>query len=154
MRPFPLRFSPQLLRSFANSLSSMQTSLLHCCMEHCCFHCYEEAFVFIAALTREYNNDAPFNCCVTGESWFVTIRMWNWPVVQRDERLLRERDCWLSRRLGWRWLPSGMLRRRFRGAKTHLVGLMMEAVALLKRRSFFTRLNGARSQKTVTLTFW
>jgi hypothetical protein len=38
-----------------------------------CFHCYEEAFVFIVALTREYNNDAPFNCCVTGESWYVTI---------------------------------------------------------------------------------
>jgi hypothetical protein len=38
-----------------------------------CFNCYEEAFVFIVALTREYNNDAPFNCCVTGESWYVTI---------------------------------------------------------------------------------
>jgi hypothetical protein len=35
------------------------------------FHCYR--FVFIVALTREYNNDAPFNCCVTGESWYVTI---------------------------------------------------------------------------------
>jgi hypothetical protein len=30
------------------------------------FHCYEEAFVFNVALTREYNNDAPFNFCVTG----------------------------------------------------------------------------------------
>jgi hypothetical protein len=38
-----------------------------------CFHCYEEAFVFIIALMREYNNDAPFNCWVTGESWYVTI---------------------------------------------------------------------------------
>jgi hypothetical protein len=30
------------------------------------FHCYEDAFAFIVAL-REYN-DAPFNCCVHGES--------------------------------------------------------------------------------------
>jgi hypothetical protein len=51
----------------------METSPLHCCMEHCCFHCYQEAFVFIVALMREYNNDAPFNCCVTGEPWYVTI---------------------------------------------------------------------------------
>jgi hypothetical protein len=29
--------------------------------------------VDIVALMREYNNDAQYNCCVTGESWYVTI---------------------------------------------------------------------------------
>jgi hypothetical protein len=46
--------------------SNISVSLLS---GHGCCHCYVEAFVFIVALTREYNNDAPFNCCVTGESW-------------------------------------------------------------------------------------
>jgi hypothetical protein len=62
LRPLCLQSSTRLSLD-RNSSMETPVSLLPFC-----FHCYEEAFVFIVALTREYNNDAPFNCCVTGES--------------------------------------------------------------------------------------
>jgi hypothetical protein len=37
-----------------------------------CFHCCVETFVFIVALPRECNNDAPSNCCATGGRGYVT----------------------------------------------------------------------------------
>jgi hypothetical protein len=44
--------------STVDSDPSMETSLLHCCMERWCFHCYRKATVFIVALLRNCNNFA------------------------------------------------------------------------------------------------
>jgi hypothetical protein len=55
MRPLPSASSTELV---IDCNPSMETSLLHCCMERCCFHWYQEAIVFIVALLRNCKNFA------------------------------------------------------------------------------------------------
>jgi hypothetical protein len=57
---------PPLIPDDGGSTSASLLRLFHCYVETF-FYCKDEAFVFIVALMREYNNDAPFNCCVTVE---------------------------------------------------------------------------------------
>jgi hypothetical protein len=45
---------------------------------------------------------------------------------------------------------SGMLHRVLSNKPTLMTALMMEAVSTVKRRSIYTKLHGAKSQKTVS----